>query len=400
MIFAPQNRTPLALAIALLIAAPRSAPADQPPTTRPALAELDREIHALYDDAQSGLLRVQLPQPRWANEYALEPINKYQQLDPAVKLKIAQQAEQSTQTFVHIGRDGSYIITSRTESNPAPPDAASQPSATQPTLILVQPTGPSQQPPPQEAPGGQLEMIGHAANEFAPTHVGVVLDEQGDVLVPIYVEPETCQAQPIRLAASNGQIIEAKFIGSDRQTNLSVVQVNGAGGKPLQLGDRPETGSVCLFVSPIDGSAALGVWTGGPHDWGYVFSTDGQLVGIARCGQIISGSSCRLIADEILHYGAVRRPTLGVVVRELIQIDPQNGQKSVMRVEAVLAGSPADQAGIKPGDLLQSVNGQPISDVTTLAASMTACSGPTPIQVLRADQSLALTAQLELVGKK
>jgi S1-C subfamily serine protease len=397
MIFALPNRTPLALAAALLIAAPHIALADQP-TTRPALAELDREIHALYGDAQGGLLRVQLPPSRWANEYALEPINKYQQLDSSVKLKIAQQAQQTTQTFVHISSDGSYIITSRTDSNPALPDATTQPSTTQPTLILVQPTGPAQQPAQQNVPGGPLEMIAHAG-DFAPTHLGVVLDDQGDVLVPICVEPEACQAQPIRLAASNGQIVEARFIGSDRQTNLSVVQVNSAGGKPLQLGDRPEVGSVCLFVSPIDGSAALGVWTGGPHDWGYVFSTTGQFAGIARCGQIISGSSCRLIADEILHYGIVRRPTLGVVVRQLIQIDPQNGQKSVMRVEAVLAGSPADQAGIKPGDLLQSVQGQPITDVTTLAASMSACAGPTQIQVLRADQSLALTAQLVLPTK-
>jgi S1-C subfamily serine protease len=392
----------VACAAAALLAAPMLAVAQEAPTTRPALDELNREIRALYDQARGGLLPMQVPPPQWASDYALEPINKYQQLDAAVRQRIAQHAQQNTQTYAHISSDGSYIVISRAypgsngASNPAPP--TTQGSTTQPTIIVVQPNGPAQEPQPP--PGGRLELPNRGGRDFAPTHVGVVLDEQGNVLVPLCLERETCEAQPIRLVGPNGQTVEAKFIGSDRQTNLSVVNVSGVGGKSLQLGDRPDVGSVCMFISPVDGSARLGVWTGGPRDWGYVLSTDGHLSGIARSGQLISGSACRLIADEILQHGAVRRPTLGVVVRELVQIDPQIGQKCVMLVEAVLTGSPADQAGIKPGDLLESIRGQPISDVTTLAASMTACSGPTEIHVLRADQVVTLTAQLQLPDKK
>lgn len=372
--------------------------ADEAPSTRPALQELNREIHSLYQQAQGGLLHMQLPPPQWVNDYTLEPINKYQQLDPAVKQRIAEQQKQNglsqnSQSNIRFFANGNYIVQSQ---SPANNSAATQPSTTQPgTIIVVQP--PSQQVAQQpNGPGGALQMDAAPAADFAPTHVGLVLGDQGHVLVPIYVERETCAAQPIRLAMGTGKIVEAKFVGSDRQTNLTVVQVDGKLGPSMPLGDRIEYGSVCLFVSPIDGAARLGVWTGAEHDWGYVLATDGHIAGVARSGELLTGSACRLIASEIEQYGAVRRPTLGVVVREMAVIDAARHSRRVMRVEGVLPNSPAQKAGLKSGDLFESFRGEPISDASSLAAAMTACDGKTPIQILRDDESITLFAQLSL----
>ncbi len=344
------------------------------------------------------MLHVQLPAPQWVNDYTLAPINKYQQLDPAVKQRIAEQQRQNSfssnsQATIRFYPNGSYVIQAQP---PAGANPDTQPSTTQPgTIIVVQPPQQQEAPPPG-APGGPLHMNAAPPSDFAATHVGLVLDDKGHVLVPIYVERETCAAQPIRLADGNGKILEAKYVGSDRQTNVTIVQVDGAPGKPMPLGDRIDVGSVCLFVSPIDGAARLGVWTGGEHDWGYVLATDGHLAGVARAGEMLSGSACRLIANEIAQHGAVRRPTLGVVIREVILADAGRNQHRAVCVERVLPDSPAEKAGIKSGDLFESFHGEPVSDVSSLAAAMAACDGKTPIKIFRDDASITVTADLTL----
>lgn len=391
---------------ASLCATALCAAADESPSTRPALAQLNREIHSLYQQAQGSLLHVQLPPPQWVNDYTLEPINKYQQLDPAVKQRIADQQRQNNfsqngqQTTVRFYPNGNYVIQSQplgnngAQTQPANTPGTT-PATTQPgTIIVVQPPQQAQQQ--ANGPGGPLQMNSPPAPDFVPTHVGLVLDDKGHVLVPIYVERETCAAQPIRLAEADGKIVAANFVGSDRQTNVTIVQVEGKLGKPMPLGDRIEPGSICLFVSPIDGAARLGVWTGGERDWGYVLATDGHVAGVARSGEILSGSACRLIAGEIEQFGTVRRPTLGVVVREMVLTDPTTRQRRVMQVERVLPNSPAEKAGLKSGDMLEAIRGEPVSDASSLAAAMAACDGRTPIQISRNNESMTLSVELTL----
>jgi S1-C subfamily serine protease len=404
---------------ALLCLAGASVRADGP-ATRPALEELNREVRALYGAAQTGLIRVQVPQPQWLNDYVGDPLNKYRQIDRATAQRLVDQmranamnqaaqnqagqnqaaqnqagqnqAGQSPSVYSNISQAGQ----SQNNFINIQPGSATQPSTTQPaTIIVVSPPAQQANAPP-DGPGGQLQMNALRQAEFSPTYVGLVLDDQGHVLVPIYVERETCAAQPIRLVQPDGQMVEAKFIGSDRQTNLTIVEVAGAAGKAMPLGERIDAGSVCLFVSPVDGSARLGVWTGGNGDWGYVLATDGHVAGVARGGHLLSGSACKLIAGEIERFGIVRRPTLGVAVRQMVMVDAAKNQRIVMQVENVLPGSPAQKAGLHPGDVLLSVRGEPVYDISSLAAAMAACDGKTELQVLRNDNSMTLSAELTL----
>src|SRR3954451_14775388 len=58
------------------------------------LQQLSLETQSLYRDVQSGLVRVQLPTPKWIREEAAkdDPLRKWGKLlDPQVKEKIAQQ---------------------------------------------------------------------------------------------------------------------------------------------------------------------------------------------------------------------------------------------------------------------------------------------------------------------
>src|SRR5438067_13938300 len=84
-----RNRMRIIFAAAVL-AAPCALLAD----TYPMLEQLNRETQSLYRDVQSGLVRVQLPTPRWIRDAAAkeDPLQKWGNvLDPQVKEKIEQQ---------------------------------------------------------------------------------------------------------------------------------------------------------------------------------------------------------------------------------------------------------------------------------------------------------------------
>src|ERR1051325_195614 len=62
--------------------------------TYPMLEQLNRETQSLYRDVQSGLVRVQLPTPKWIRDEAAknDPLRKWGNvIDPKVKEKIEQQ---------------------------------------------------------------------------------------------------------------------------------------------------------------------------------------------------------------------------------------------------------------------------------------------------------------------
>lgn len=390
---------------AITSVAARAAEPDAGPATRPVLEQLSREIQTLYHDSQNGLVRVQLPAPRWLNDYALAPINKWQNINPDVRQKLEQAQQQAYSQ--------SRTYSNSSQNNPANGDAgsgttrpANEPAGNQGTIIIVRPSVDNSQQQAQQQRdnviGGRLQMDARPGTEFAPNNLGLLLDDRGYVLIPIYIERETCAEQPVRCGQPGGDVVTAKFIGSDRQTNLSVVQIDHAAGAAMRFGaNRPEVGSIVLYLSPADGSGRLGIWTGGAQDYGVAVTTDGQVAGIARYGQFLSGHACRLIGEQIIRFGAVKRATLGVIIREVRLDDalrrqvPALGARTAMHIDEVVPGSAADRAGLKPNDVLLALAGEAVSDVPSLAAAIASRSGQTELQVLRGEQILSITVDLQ-----
>jgi hypothetical protein len=227
---------------------------------------------------------------------------------------------------------------------------------------------------------------------------------------------------PVRLVGPDGEGVEARYIGSDQQTNLTVVQLprpaaglaadkakgksDGAGDppkaiKPVKLSKaKPEEGSLVLYLSPNDASGRLGIWNNNARDYGVVVGVDGQVLGIARYGQFLSGSACQLIADQIIRHGAVRRATLGVIITQVENDDPARqqrpllGDRPAVRVDQVMKNSAAERGGLKQGDVILALAGEPVNDIPGLAAAVAARNGKTPIQVLRGDEVIEVTVDL------
>src|SRR5437868_9906530 len=68
--------------------------------TYPMLEQLNRETQSLYRDVQTGLVRVQLPTPKWIRDEAAkdDPLRKWGNvIDPKVKEKIDQQRNEVAQ---------------------------------------------------------------------------------------------------------------------------------------------------------------------------------------------------------------------------------------------------------------------------------------------------------------
>ena len=409
-----------AILLAFLIVAPLQAEEQDDrfvAPRRPLLDQLNRETRELYEQVRQGVVRVQLPSPRWMNDVNVVSrerlLNKYQNLDPKVRRQI-EERDASTIKAKSRGPVGEPLA-ERTDGGS---DAATTPS-TGPvvtdapithgkgTYIVVPPPQVQQQQdtaPRDPIAGGKMELEAKAEGgpaTFTPNNVGLILPG-GFIMVPLYVEREACEEVPLRVAAHDGQVVDATFVGSDRQTNLTILKTEQTLGEPVRVAkEKPEEGSLVMMIAPQDGSGRLGLWTGGAQDFSIVFTSSGELAGVARYGQFLTGPACRLIADQIMRHGSVKRATLGVIISEIREDDPLRqqvpvlGRRTAMRIDQVMPDSAADRAGLKPGDLLLALAGDDVTDIPSFAAAIAARAGETELQVLRGEEIISVKVDLQ-----
>jgi hypothetical protein len=246
------------------------------PAPPPLLEQLNRETERLYAEVGRGVFRVQLPAARTPAKAAPEesPLTKYKELDPKVRHELEQL------------RPGTPARRGGAEGEPLARGDAAPPATTRSASDAELKLDPGTAviviaPPAQPAPA-------KAGADFSPDNIGLLLDDDGHLLVPQWVEPDAAAAQPARVRGPGGEVVAARFVGSDRQTNLTVVQLPRPGGTPVRLSDEtPREGSLVLLVSPADASGRLGLWAGG-REPAAVFAIDGGCLGVSRPGQFLA----------------------------------------------------------------------------------------------------------------
>jgi hypothetical protein len=377
----------LAVGPAAKIAVADPSAASPPPA--PLLDQISQETQALFQSVQPGLVRVELPPPQW-----IQPLNDadnpMQKWGGRLSPDVIQQLHDA-QARAAAGRSttvSAFIATS-------------QPSTTQPAPEIKQP--PAQQPTRTfliARPDGGFEFITTGAPPYdanvgtpgAPQVMGIVLDDVGHVLIPVFIEKDALQGRPLRVVGGGKQFVAAHLVGSDRQTNLTVIQLDSPLGRPVTLaGDRPADGALVMLLSPNGDSGHLSIWTGGQQDRGLLITTGGNVGGFVRLGQYLSGDAMKPIASELIQYGKVRRAALGVLIS---QAETPDGQRAV-RIEQVIEHSAAADGGLRDGDFILSLAGSSVSDVPSFAAAIAERNGQTDLAVLRDGQPVTVTVNLK-----
>jgi len=228
---------------------------------------------------------------------------------------------------------------------------------------------------------------------------GVVIDESGYVLTNNHV---VAGAERVDVKLSDGQLMrDVKVVGTDPLTDIAVLKVDAGGLTAAQWGDSDElsVGDPVLAIgSPfgLDQTVTAGIVSakgrrGVVEDLSYqdFLQTDaalnpgnsggplvdmsGKVVGIntAIFGQRYQGISfaipsqiARNVYEQLLAKGAVSRGWLGVAMQELDEkLARQLGLESTegALVAGVVPGSPAEKAGIEPGDVIVRWNDEEIT---------------------------------------
>lgn len=396
--------------------------AEQSAGTRTLLQQLNEETQSLYREVQACVVRVQLPPPRWAAGPVTDdemPLEKWaQQLDPTVRgiLGVEQKRALKGQPIKLLA------LVSKALTQPATTPATTQQSIGDWTLstsaddtVIIKPNGNNAGVLRMNAAGGidrqgqiiagtgRLDVDVTAGGSFTPNNIGLVLDNQGYVLVPVCVERESFGGEEIKVMVGQGQMTTAKFVGSDPQTNVTVLKLTRPLGTPIKPTEsRPAEGNLTMFLSPNSGVGRLIIWTNELRDWGVVVSMDGRVYGFTRQGQFLTAAGCKPVVRQLLAAGEVRRAKLGLDIVEVAPGDPARenepslGNRPAVRVEEVAPQSPAQRAELKQGDVIVSVNGEVVGDPSSFAAAITGDDPSAPVKVIVLKQGAERTIAIKL----
>jgi serine protease DegQ len=266
---------------------------------------------------------------------------------------------------------------------------------------------------------------------------GVIVSSEGYILTNHHVVDG---ADEIEVALTDGRKANAKVVGSDPETDLAVLKINLPNLPAITLGrlENVRVGDVVLAIgNPFGvgqtvtmgivsalGRSHLGINTfenfiqtdaaiNPGNSGGALVDADGNLLGINTAIYSRSGGSlgigfaipvslAKQVMESIISTGSVVRGWIGVEPQDVTpEIAESFGlsRKDGALIAAVVQGGPADKAGLRPGDILTSVNGEPILDTTALLNSIAQLKpgAEAKVTVSRKGKAVELTI---VVGKR
>ncbi|HSJ14984.1 MAG TPA: trypsin-like peptidase domain-containing protein [Longimicrobiales bacterium] len=267
---------------------------------------------------------------------------------------------------------------------------------------------------------------------------GFIFDERGHILTNHHVIEN---AVDIRVTLVDGREFGAELVGSDPNSDVAVIRIQGddlpvaaigdsdnlkvgdwvlALGSPLGLRFTVTAGIVSAtgrnigilgragteLEAFIQTDAAINPGNSG----GPLVDLKGRVVGInsaiqtqtgyfAGAGFAIPINLARKFADDLVEYGVVHRPRLGVVIDEVNDADaevyklPRVGG---VEVRAVTPGDAADRAGVRMGDVILNINGEPVAGVSELQARIARFQPGEEVELGIARYGTVLSAKVKL----
>ncbi len=263
---------------------------------------------------------------------------------------------------------------------------------------------------------------------------GVIVSDDGYILTNNHVVKG---ADEIKVILYDKREFKGKVVGTDPRTDLAIVKIDARNLPTLTLGEsgKLKTGDLVLAIGNPFGLnqtitmgivSAVGRSNIGLADFedfiqtdaainpgnsgGALVNTRGELVGINTAifstsggymgiGFAIPSDMAKSVMDSIIKHGKVIRGWLGVSIQNLT---PDLGKSLGIKetagalVSGVEAGSPADKAGLKRGDLITAINATKVDDATGLRniIASTAPGTKIDVRVIRDGREQTLTVTL------
>ncbi|BCX79553.1 Do family serine endopeptidase [Campylobacter sp. 19-13652] len=247
---------------------------------------------------------------------------------------------------------------------------------------------------------------------------GVIISNDGYIITNNHVIDG---AEEINVTLANdGMEYQAKLIGTDEKTDIAVIKIDAkdlpsikmadsskllegdvvfAIGNPFGVGESVTQGIISAlnkdniglnqYENFIQTDASINPGNSG----GALVDTRGALVGINTAilsrsggnngiGFAIPSNMVKQIATQLITTGKIERGYIGVGISNLNRKQKEIYQnKDGALINSVEAGSPADQAGIKRGDLIIKIDQTPIKNVTDLKNTIAAKPAGSNIKV-------------------
>lgn len=272
---------------------------------------------------------------------------------------------------------------------------------------------------------------------------GAILDKDGNIVTNNHV---VSGAQRIVVTLDNGDLYEAKIVGTDTTTDLAVIKLenppadltavefadsdNLAPGEPVMAIGNPlgydgtvTTGIVSALNRPVTvmdddntqvvtNAVQIDAAINPGNSGGPTFNAAGQVIGInSSIASMASGSQSsgsigigfaipsnlvKRVANEIIKSGKVQHVALGVTIQSgTVTADGVTRGGAV--VKAVVDGGPAQEAGVKVGDTIVGFNGLAVSDNYSLLGFVRAAAmdSTAKLTVVRDGKTLELNVKFD-----
>jgi len=236
---------------------------------------------------------------------------------------------------------------------------------------------------------------------------GFIIDADGSILTNNHVVD---RAERITVKLSDGRTMRARLVGADPDTDIALIKVDGQSGLPVApLGDSSTLRMgewVCAIGNPLgyEHTVTVGVVSflgrklfdmsldnyiqtdaainfgnsGGP-----LINSRGEVIGInaaissraSSIGFAVPINGAASVLPQLRSRGRVSRGYMGVGLRDVDQDLERSLKLSVDHgalVQDITAGSPADRAGLRPYDVITSLDDRPISNDDQLIREISA----------------------------
>lgn len=270
---------------------------------------------------------------------------------------------------------------------------------------------------------------------------GVIISEDGYLLTNNHVVEN---ADEIKVAlADDKTVYDAKVVGTDPQTDIAVIKIEGKKLPSIVIGDSDtlEVGDTVLAIGnpfgvgqtvttgivSAKGRAGMGivdyedfVQTDAPinpgNSGGALVDVEGRLVGINTAIFSRSGGNngigfavpinlARFVMERLVTDGKVTRGYLGVIIQPVTAdlakaFDLKDASGAL--VGQVTEGSPAEKAGLKEGDVVTQFNGKKVTDSRhlRLMVSQTPPDTEAKLEIIRDGKTKNVTVKLGELPKE